>query len=182
MNAPAPRALPLAEDERVVTQVDYVAHTGSGRFELALTTKALFLRRQKGFSFWRTYYLQRVPLDEVRTVFVKRLAAWGWIALAPILLLLGVYSGYVLYGPILRGAGGRFSIWPLVLTAIGVVLPFAARRRYGLMITGTSWSYSWKPDFVVGDAARRRQQGIISAVIEGFRTIGIPVVDERTAP
>jgi hypothetical protein len=172
---------PLADNERMVAHVDYVAHPGSGRFVLAVTTQALFLRRSKGFSHWRTYFLQRLPIDEVRTVFVKPLAAWGWIALAPLLVSIGIYAGYVIYSPILRGAGGRFSIYPIVLVGIGLLLPFAARRRYGLVITGTRWSFSWKPEFVVGEAARLRQQQAISTIVDGFRAVGIPVVDERTA-
>jgi hypothetical protein len=68
-----------------------------------------------------------------------------------------------------------------VMMGIGVFLPFAARRRYGLLITGTSWSYSWKPEFFAGRSPRLQQQHVISTVIEGFRAVGIPVVDERPA-
>src|SRR5262245_53418174 len=175
-----PIALPLAADERVLAQVDYQAYSRSARFVMAVTNRALLIRRKRRFSVGDPHFLQRIELGDVRTVFVKRLAAWGWYMLAPVLVAVGAYASYVVYWPILQGAGGRVTIWPAVLTGIGLFLPFAARRRFGLGITSVNGRFTWRPEFFVGRGPSE-QQHVMSTLVEAIRAVGVPVVDERAA-
>jgi hypothetical protein len=63
--------------------------------------------------------------------------------------------------------------------AVGLVLPFVASGRHGLVVTTSARTRTWKPPIVLDAAGRQAIARVLDDVVRGSREIGLAVVDER---
>lgn len=177
MSAPGP-----LDCEDVIADVQYRPHGRAEPFAMTITTRAFFILRKKRFAVRNPYFFDRIELGEIRLVRVERLRVVGWYVLAVLLVVASAYTTWGMFTEAYRNNDGRLSVWPLVVLMAGLVLPVAARRRYGLVVLQRDASYRWKPPFVVGAPARRKQNDILSTLVNAARAVGVIVHDERAAP
>jgi hypothetical protein len=173
--------IPLLADENVVAQVTYHPHSKAEPFAITITTQAFLILSKKLFAVRNPYFYERVPLSELRAIRVKRLRAVWWYVLAGLLVVVGAYTTWGMFNEDYRNIGGQLSKWPIIVLVAGLLLPFAARGRYGLIVAERNKSFTWKPAFVIGTGARQKQDDIISTIVTAARSLGVIVQDERRA-
>lgn len=75
---------------------------------------------------------------------------------------------------------GMKSGWPLAILVGGLVLPFAARGHYGLVIASERKApYRWKPPIVIDRLSEDRIAFILTSIAQAARKVGLRVIDER---
>lgn len=71
---------------------------------------------------------------------------------------------------------------PLGLLVAGLVLPFAARGRKGIVVTHLKGTFRWKPPLLVGSAAKQQVTALLSRIIVSCQQAYIPLVEEEGSP
>ena len=137
----------LEEGEHPIALLSFVASKKSEAFHLAVTDRAVFLPRKKFFAVKDPTYCERVPLNRVIEANVKKLSPYFLWTLALVMVLAGTVTTGLMMLPILKGEGGEVSGYPPAVAVVGLVIPFIARRRYGLSISIVNEAFLWKPAF-----------------------------------
>lgn len=144
-------------------------------FALAVTNRALLLPHEQVFGNSREWYVERLPLSEVRQLRVQPLMPFGWYVVALLMIAVAVLAALDSHG---EQIARNISSIALLLIA-GFALLYAARGRYALIIERTDGtSFTWKPPLVKG-SGRWRRDHFVAAVIDAARRAGIIVVDNR---
>jgi hypothetical protein len=168
--------------EQVILDAEYQASEKSEPFAFGISNRALFLPAKKTFALTNDpYYFRRVPLSEIRELRIRRLKPFAMLVLALMMVVVGLYTTIGMFTPAYRETGGQIKGYPFAILVAGVVLPFAVRGRFGLVVSQTNGTYKWKPPIVIDRASKDKIAQVIAAIVEGSRKAGIPVTDERAA-
>jgi len=144
-------------------------------FSFAISARAFFLPRKKRFAVSDALYFERVPLSDIRSATKVRLRPYGWWVFAAILIVVGVWSSILMMEPILRGHGGTMSGFPPGIAVIGIVVPFAVRGRYAVVLNLASGKFQWKAPIAVDRKSREEIRAIQDGILEMCRKLGVPV-------
>lgn len=167
----------LEEGERLIAHLALAPLPGA--FQIAISDRAVFLPRTKAFAVKDPSYCERVPLNQITQAKVKKLSPYLLWVLAVIMVLVGVSTTIIMLVPILAGSGGRVSGIPPAVAVVGLVIPFLARRRFGLSISMANDSFLWKPPLSVDRASRDKTSDLLSHAADALRQAGVTVINER---
>ena len=174
-----PFEITLQEGERVIANLTFMVPNGPAAFHIAVTDRAVFLPGKKAFAVKDPTYAERVGLNQVVEVKIKKLGSvFLWI-LAALMVLGGAAVTMLMMRPVLQGQGGHISGYPPAIAVVGLVIPFLARRRYGLTIAMVGRTFRWKPRLYVDKASRSAAGRFLTDVSTAFREAGVSVKDER---
>jgi hypothetical protein len=146
-------------------------------FAFAVSNQALFLPAKKLFAVSDPYYFRRVPLREVQSVALQRTRPAGIWVLSALMIVAGLATTYWMLEPVFSGRGGRVSGYSIGIGVVGVVLPFAARGRFALVVSLTSGSFKWKPVLTVGGPGKAQGLALQQRILEACRKVGLVVRD-----
>src|SRR5436309_14072524 len=112
--------------EKVEAQIDLNLSKKAQPFSFSISDRALYIPRTKVIAKTDPFYFQRVPLDQVRHINVRRLRPYALWILAPIMILIGVITTYAMIEPFVTQEPGvhHVSGWPLALFVGGFVIPY----------------------------------------------------------
>ncbi len=168
--------------ENIILEAEYAASEKSEPFAFGITNRAIFLPAKKAFAMQDPFYFRRVPLSEVREIRIRRLKPHALTVLGMCMVIVGLYTGIGMLNPDYLRSGGKIYGWPIAIFVGGLILPFIARGRFGLVVTLAKGKFRWKPPLVVDRASRNNGAAVIDSIVQGSRAAGIHVLDERSAP
>jgi hypothetical protein len=175
-----PWTIDVEPGEEIILDTEYHVSTKSEPFAFAISNRAVFLPAKKTFAFTNDpYYFRRIPRSDVREIRIRRLKPFAMYVLAFVMIDVGLATTIGMFTPAYRAADGRIRGYPFAVLVAGVVLPFAVRGRFGLVVAHADRTYKWKPPLVVDRASKDHQAQLFAAIAEGSRRAGIPLVDER---
>jgi len=174
-----PFEINLEEGERLIANLSFVVSGNSEAFHIAITNHAIFLPRKKFFALKDPTYCERVPLNQIVNTKIKKLNPFFLWTLALLMVVGGAVITELMMLPVLRGEGGQLSGYPPAVALVGLVIPFIARRRYGLSISMVDESFLWKPPLLVDKTSRTAVELFLTQAAGAFRQAGINHTDER---
>ena len=120
--------------EEVAASIELNLSKKAQPFFFAVSNRAVYIPRIKLIAKTDPYYFQRVRLEQVQQVIIRRLAPYGLWLLAGLMIIIGLVTTISMMEPVLRNEAGthRISGWPIAVFVCGFVLPFAAKGRFGL--------------------------------------------------
>lgn len=150
-------------------------------FCFAVSNRAIYIPRIKLIAKTDPYYFQRVRLEEVQHVLIRRLSPYALWVLAGLMILVGLATTIWMMEPVLRNAPGthRISGWPIAVFVCGFLVPFVAKGRFGLDISFGAGRYRWKPPLVVDRTSKQLVAETIQAIVTACEKVGVRVSDER---
>ncbi len=174
--------IPLLEPgEQLIKQIDAQFSEKSKTFNFAVSDRALYLPATKLLAVSDPFYFQRVAHAQVQDVTIKRLPPYGfWIA-ATLMVVTGAITIVNMMEPIMKHAPGTYHVtgWPLALIVGGLILPFAAKGRFGLRVTMSDKKFSWKPPMVVDKASKEKVAAVLNEILDACSHAGLRVADDR---
>ena len=152
-------------------------------FHFAVSNRALYLPRIKLIAKTDPYYFQRVRLEQVQEIEVKRLAPYAFWLLAGLMICVGLITTIFMMEPVLRNEPGthRISGWPIAVFVCGFLVPFAAKGRFGLEVRFSDGKYRWKPPLVVDRASKQEIAETFQTIIQACEKVGARVLDHRAS-
>jgi hypothetical protein len=169
----------LEEGERLIANLSFVVPRDSAAFHIAISDRAVFLPRKRIFAVKDPTYCERVPLNRVVEAKIKRLSPFFLWTLALLMVIAGTVTTGLMMLPVLRGEGGQLSGYPPAVAVVGFVIPFIAKRRYGLSISIVDEAFLWKPRLHVDRASRNALEVFLTQTADALRQAGVNVRDER---
>lgn len=150
-------------------------------FHFGVTNRALYIPRIKLIAKTDPYYFQRVRLEQVQEVKVKRIPPYALWILAALMISVGLVTTIWMMEPVLRSEPGthRVSGWPIAVFVCGFLVPFAAKGRFGLEVSFSGGRYRWKPPLVVDRASKQKIAETFQTIIEACEKVGTRVFDQR---
>ncbi len=150
-------------------------------FFFAVSDRAIYIPRTKLIAKSDPYYFQRVPIDQIQHVTVRRLPPYALWLLAGLMIPVGLVATIAMMEPLLRNEPGEHHVsgWPIAVFVGGFLVPFAARGRFGLEIGFNRGKYRWKPPLVIDGASKRRITETLQTIINACNKVGARVLDKR---
>jgi len=168
----------LEEGERMIANLSFIAGK-AGSLNIAISDRAAYLPRKKLFAVSDPNYCERVPLNRILQATIRKLNPHLLWALALLMVIGGTATTALMMMPLLKGGGGTVSGYPPAIAVVGLVIPFIARRRYGLSVSIVDSVFSWNPPLLVDSASRKAVGHFLSQTADAFRQAGVGVRDER---
>ncbi|HSY18813.1 MAG TPA: hypothetical protein VK815_10785 [Candidatus Acidoferrales bacterium] len=167
--------------EKVEANIELCLSKKSKPFYFAVSDRAIYIPRVKLIAKSDPYYFERVPLSQVIHVAVRRLPPYALWLLAGLMIVGGLLTTFWMMEPVLRKEPGdhRISGWPIAVFVGGILLPFAARGRFGLDIEYGGGKYRWRPPLVVDKASKQEIADTFQTIIAACEKGGTRVIDER---
>jgi hypothetical protein len=165
--------------EELALKIKLNLSTKAQPFYFAVTNRAIYIPRIKLIAKSDPFYFQRVSLDQVRHVAVKRLRPYGLWLLAAVMVVVGLLTTFWMMEGILgNGSETRHvSGWPIAIFVCGFLVPFAAKDRFGLEIWFEGGRYHWKPPLVVDRMSKQRIAGTLQIIIDACARVGVPIAE-----
>jgi hypothetical protein len=150
-------------------------------FCFAVSDRAIYIPRIKFIAKTDPYYFQRVRLEQVQHVTIKRLPPYALWLLAGLMIPIGLVTTIWMMEPVLRNQPGTHHIsgWPIAVFVCGFLVPFVAKGRFGLDVSFSDGRYRWKPPLVVDKASKQRVAEAIQRIVEACEKVGVRISDER---
>jgi len=150
-------------------------------FCFAVSNKAIYIPRIKFIAKTDPYYFQRVRLEQVQRVAIRRLRPFALWLLAGLMIPIGLVTTIWMMEPVFRNEPGshRISGWPIAVFVCGFIVPFVAKGRFGLEISFKDGDYRWKPPLVVDRESKQRIADTIQSIVDACEKVGVRVSDER---
>ncbi len=169
--------------EEVQARIDLNLSKKAQPFFFAVSNRAIYIPRVKFIAKTDPYYFQRVPLNQLRHVCVKRLRPYALWLLAGLMIPIGLVTSIWMMEPVLRHEPGthRISGWPIAVFVCGFLVPVAARGRFGLEIWFTGGKYRWKPPLVVDSTSKQKIAETFQTIVDACRKVGAPIADKRVS-
>jgi len=166
--------------ETIILEAEYAASEKSEPFGFGITNRAIFLPAKKTFAMKDPWYFRRIPLSDVREIRIRRLKPHVLTILGICMIVVGLYTGIGMFNSDYQLAGGKIYGWPVAIFVGGLILPFIARGRFGLVVTLAKGRFRWKPPLVVDRPSKENVAAVLAAIVQGARSAGIHVLDERS--
>jgi hypothetical protein len=167
--------------EEVEAKIELNLSKKARPFFFAVSNRAIYIPRIKLIAKTDPYYFQRVPLNQLRHLVVRRLRPYALWLLAGLMIPIGLVTTIWMMEPVLRKEPGTHDIsgWPIAVFVCGFLVPVAAKGRFGLEIWFNGGKYRWKPPLVVDRTSRRKITETFQTIIEACRKVGAPISDKR---
>ncbi|MBI3415654.1 MAG: hypothetical protein HY043_10120 [Verrucomicrobia bacterium] len=169
------------QGEEVQARIELNLSKKAQPFFFAVSNRAIYIARKKLVAMTDPYYFQRVPLNQLRHVAIKRLRPYALWLLACLMIVIGLFTTIWMMEPVLRNEPGthRLSGWPIAVFVCGFLVPIAAKGRFGLEIWFNGGKYSWKPPLVVDRASKQKIAETFQTIIEACNKVGVSISDKR---
>ena len=169
--------------EEVEAKIELRISKKAQPFFFAVSNRAIYIPRIKLIAKTDPYYFQRVRLEQVQQVTVKRLSPYALWLLAGLMISIGLLTTTWMMEPVLRNDPGTHHIsgWPIAVFVCGFLVPFAARGRIGLEVLFSGGKYRWKPPLVVDKPSKQKIADTLRTIIEACEKVGARVLDKRSA-
>jgi hypothetical protein len=173
----------LEPGEEVQARIELSLSKKAQLFSFAVSNRAIYIPRTKFIAKTDPYYLQRVPLNQLRHVTVKRLRPYALWLLASLMISIGLVTTILMMVPVLRNEPGSHLIsgWPIAVFVCGFLVPIAAKGRFGLEIWFSGGKYRWKPPLVVDKPSKQKIAETFQTIIEACNKVGAPISDKRVS-
>jgi hypothetical protein len=150
-------------------------------FHFAVSDRAVYWPEMKLIAVSDPYYFRRVPHNQIQQVTIRRLPPYGFWVLAALMIMAGSITTVVMMTGALSKAPGEHPVsgWPIAVLVGGLILPFAARGRFGLQVTTSDKSFRWKPPMLVDKASRNKVATVFDQIRTACLAVGLRVQDER---
>jgi len=167
--------------EEVEARIELKLSKKAQPFCFAVSNRAIYIPRIKLIAKTDPYYFQRVRLEQVQQVTVKRLPPYALWLLAGLMISIGLVTTIWMMEPVLRNEPGnhRISGWPIAVFVCGFLVPFAAKGRLGLEICFGGGKYRWKPPLVVDKTSKQKIAAAFQTITEACEKVGARVLDKR---
>src|SRR6266705_4427525 len=154
--------------EEVEARIELKLSKKGQPFFFAVSNRAIYIPRIKLIAKTDPYYFQRVPLNQLRHLVVKRLRPYALWLLAGLMIPIGLVTTIWMMEPVLRKEPGTHDIsgWPIAVFVCGYLVPFAAKGRFGLEIRFSDGKYRWEPPLVVDKASKQKIAETIQTIVE----------------
>lgn len=149
----------LQPGEQLIREIILVVSPKVEPFYLGVTNQALYLPAKKLIAVSDPYYYRRVQLAEVTEVSIRRMRPYVLWFIAGLMLVAGLAVGILMMWPFFTpGVSGTFTVsgWPVALCVGGLLIPFAAHGRRGLIIRWAKGKFRWKPPLVIDRDSKQR--------------------------
>jgi len=168
--------------EAVEAQIELNLSEKAQPFYFAVSNRAIYIPRIKLIAKTDPYYYERITLDRLREVTVKRLPPFALWALAGLMIFTGCLTTAWMMEPVVRNEPGthRISGWPIAVFVCGFLVPLAARGRHGLEVRFDSGRFRWKPPLVVDKSSKQKVAEVFQTIIEACRKVNVSVSDRRS--
>jgi hypothetical protein len=167
--------------EQIEAQIALNLSKKAQPFHFGVTNRALYIPRIKLIAKTDPYYFQRVRLEQVQNVKVKRIPPYALWVLAALMISAGLLTTIWMMEPVLRNEPGthRVSGWPIAVFVCGFLVPFAAKGRFGLEVSFSDGRYRWKPPLVVDRTSKQKVAETFQTIIAACEKVGARVFDQR---
>jgi hypothetical protein len=173
----------LEPGEQLLVQIALRLSEKSKPFHFAVSNRALFLPATKLLAISDPFYFQKVPLDQVEEVAVRRLRPYKfWLVAAAMIVVSALTSVDTVEAIIKHERVSKHTFgdgYPFALIVGGFILPFVAKGRFGLQVTMLNKSFNWKPPMVVDKASKEQIAETLDDIFEACRQTGLRIVDDR---
>jgi len=169
--------------EAVQAQIQLDLSRKAQPFHFAVSNRAIYIPRIKLIAKTDPFYFQRVSLDQVREVMVRRLRPYALWLLAAVMIPAGLLSTILMMEPVLKEVPGTHQIsgWPIAVFVCGFLVPFVAKGRLDLRIVFNEGAYRWKPPLVVDRGSKERIRATLRTIVDACQRVGLPVSNESIA-
>jgi hypothetical protein len=152
-------------------------------FFFAVSDRAIYIPRIKLIAKTDPYYFQRVRLEQIQHVAIKRLPPYALWLIGGLMIPIGLVTTIWMMEPVLRNEPGAHQIsgWPIAVFVCGFLIPFAAKGRFGLDICFSDGKYRWKLPLVVDKESKQKVAETIQSIVEACGKVGVRVLDDRAA-
>jgi hypothetical protein len=150
-------------------------------FHFVVSDRAVYWPAIKLVAKSDPFYFRRITHNQIQEVAIRRLTPYGFWVLAAFMIVGGLISSVLMMAPILSKEPGSHTVsgWPFAVFVGGVILPFAAKGRFGLQVTTSEKSFRWKPPMVVDTASKDKVAAVLSEIGQACQAAGLRVKDER---
>lgn len=171
----------LEAGERLIRQFEIKVTKKVPPFYFAVSDQAVYWPGKKLIALKDPYYFHRIPHGRVQEVSIRRLSPYGWWLLAIVMVGIGAWSSLLVLEHALGKEPGtqRGSGWPFAILVGGLLLPFAARGRFGLRIVTSDKSFTWKPPLVVDSASKANIRASLDEILQACEQARLRVTDDR---
>jgi len=171
----------LENGENVRLRVQLNLSKKAQPFHFALSDRALYWPAIKLIAKNDPYYFRRFTHNQVQKVEIRRLAPYGFWALAAAMIVVGLISTIFMLEPLLKSEPGTHTVsgWPIAVFVGGLILPFAAKGRYGLHVTTSDKNFKWKPPLVVDKASKDQVAEPLNSIRAACESAGLRVQVDR---
>jgi hypothetical protein len=171
----------LENGENVRLRVQLALSKKAQPFHFALSDRALYWPGIKLVAKNDPFYFRRFTHNQIQAVEIRRLAPYGFWALAAAMVVVGLISTVFMMQPLLNKSPGTHQVsgWPIAIFVGGLILPFAAKGRYGLRVTTSEKTFKWKPPMVVDKASKDKVTEILATIRTACESAGLRVIDDR---
>jgi len=171
----------LEHGENVRLHVQLALSKKAQPFHFALSDRALYWPAVKLVAKSDPYYFRRFTHSQIQAVEIRRLAPYGFWVLAAGMIVAGLTSTIFMMQPLLTQQPGTHSVsgWPIAVLVGGLILPFAAKGRFGLRVTTSEKSFKWKPPLVVDKASKNQVAETLNSIRAACESAGLRVQDDR---
>src|SRR5260221_3522286 len=147
----------LEPGEEVAASIELKLSKKAQPFFFAVSNRAMYIPRIKLIAKTDPYYFQRVRLEQIQQVTVRRLSPYALWLLAGLMVTIGLVTTIWMMEPVLRNEPGthRVSGWPIAVFVCGFLVPFAAKGRFGLEIGFSGGEDRWETPLVVGKNSKQ---------------------------
>jgi hypothetical protein len=166
-------ALEVPPEEREVVSVAFNRQSVPVAF--AITERAVYFLEQNKWSFRASWRTERVPIEKVTGVFVRRMRTGMVVVFSALLILGGAAASFVQMLQIRESGSGRVWIGTFVMMGAGVALPFLARQRTYRVEFIDRKPYIWKPPMLIPDMTKHHIAYLMGQLTKGFRSLRIRV-------
>lgn len=171
----------LADGEKVELDIVLNLSKKAVPFHFAVTNQAIYVPRVKLIAKSDPYYFQKLGLGEVQEVVVRRLRPYMLWLLGAIMVVAGLVTTVLMMEPLLKKAPGTHEVsgWPIAVFVGGLLVPIAARGRFGLEILFRGGKFRWKPPLVVDSASKNQITETFESIVQTCEKVKARVIDER---
>jgi hypothetical protein len=168
----------LEPGEKITLQIAFQVSPKAEVFNFAVSDKALYWPATKLFAVNDATYFKRVQNDQIVSVSLRRLPPYGFWILAGLMFLFGLITSIFMLLPIIKHEPGmhRVTGWGFAFIVGGILMPFAARGRFGLEIKTQDNVLRWKPPLVVDKPSRNRVRAKLEEILDACERSGIKTV------
>jgi hypothetical protein len=166
----------LEQNETLIYQGDVEATRYTHPFRFAISNRALFICQEKHLAK-ESWHMVKVPLNQVRQVFLHRPRRIG-VFLAALFLTLGglALTVFMLSNVFYQLPETKVTPWPIIILASGVLLPFITKKRMVLVVQTTDRLLKWKPTVMACKEEREIITKIQQDILVECKKAGIHVM------
>lgn len=171
----------LETGEKLIRQFSIKVAKKVEPFVFAVSDQAVYWPAKKLVALSDPYYFRRIRLNKVQEVVVRRVPPYPSWAAAGVMIVAGLCATYLMLEPLLNKTPGhhRVSGWPFAILVGGVILPFAAKGRFGLRVITSDKEFRWKPPLVVDSSSKQKVSDTLDEILAVCGQAGLRVKDER---